>query len=53
MNDDTKKTFFYLMTFLEIENIVKIFVDFSVKVDKIIVKQFILHNNLVKFNRKV
>ena len=52
MNSDTKKLF-YLMIFLEIKNFVKTYVDFSVKVDRIIVKQYILHNNLVKFNRKV
>ena len=52
MNDDTEN-FLYLMTFLEIENIVKIYIGFLVKVDQIIVKQFILHNNLVKFNQKV
>ena len=40
------------MIFLEIKNFVKTYVDFSVKVDRIIVKQYILHNNFSEVQPK-
>ena len=53
MNDDTKKLFVFddLSGDKEFRENIRRF--FSKEVDRIIVKQYILHNSLVKFNRKV